>query len=240
MEPKKNPKVDPKRNSALYFQLGLAAIAILSYLAIELKTYEKDLSGLTKEVDNSFLDEDVPVTMQLNTPPPPPPPPPPAPEVIKIVEDKKEIKEVEIQSTETNQKEEIPEAKNIKVAEVEEPEVDVPFAIIEDVPLFPGCESVSKDKRKDCFQEKIQAHIKKNFSYHDAAIDAGHQGKVFVSFVIEKDGSVSIANMRAPYPTLEKEAKRIMSKLPKMTPGKQRGKPVRMTMSIPITFKLDQ
>jgi protein TonB len=240
MEPKKNPKVDPKRNSALYFQLGLAAIAILSYLAIELKTYEKDLSGLTKEVDNSFLDEDVPVTMQLNTPPPPPPPPPPAPEVIKIVEDKKEIKEVEIQSTETNQKEEIPEAKNIKVAEVEEPEVDVPFAIIEDVPLFPGCESVSKDKRKDCFQEKIQAHIKKNFSYPDAAVDAGHQGKVFVSFVIEKDGSVSIANMRAPYPTLEKEAKRIMSKLPKMTPGKQRGKPVRMTMSIPITFKLDQ
>ena len=77
MEPKKNLNVDPKRNSSLYFQLGLAAIAILSYLAIELKTYEKDLSGLTKEVDNSFLDEDVPVTMQLNTPPPPPPPPPP-------------------------------------------------------------------------------------------------------------------------------------------------------------------
>jgi protein TonB len=51
---------------------------------------------------------------------------------------------------------------------------------------------------------------------------------------------VTIANMRAPYPTLEKEASRIMSKLPKMIPGKQRGKPVRMTMSIPITFKLDQ
>ncbi|MEZ4838440.1 energy transducer TonB [Flavobacterium sp.] len=240
MEPKKNLNVDPKRNSSLYFQLGLAAIAILSYLAIELKTYEKDLSGLDKKVDNSFLDEDVPVTMQLNTPPPPPPPPPPAPEVIKVVEDKKEIKEVEIQSTETNQKEEVVKAEKVVVAEVEEPEVDVPFAIIEDVPLFPGCESVPKDKRKDCFQEKIQAHIKKNFSYPDAAIDAGHQGKVFVSFVIEKDGNVTIANMRAPYPTLEKEARRIMTKLPKMTPGKQRGKPVRMTMSIPITFKLDQ
>ncbi|HRE76203.1 MAG TPA: energy transducer TonB [Flavobacterium sp.] len=240
MEPKKNINVDPKRNSALYFQLGLAAIAILSYLAIELKTYEKDLSGLTKSVDNSFLDEDVPVTVQLNTPPPPPPPPPPAPEVIKIVEDKKEIKEVEIQSTETNQKEEVVKAEKVVVAEVEEPDVDVPFAIIEDVPLFPGCESVPKDKRKECFQDKIQAHIKKNFSYPDAAIDAGHQGKVFVSFVIEKDGSVTIANMRAPYPSLEKEAKRIMTKLPKMIPGKQRGKPVRMTMSIPITFKLDQ
>uniref|UniRef100_UPI002FD8B552 energy transducer TonB n=1 Tax=Flavobacterium sp. TaxID=239 RepID=UPI002FD8B552 len=170
----------------------------------------------------------------------PPPPPPPAPEVLKIVEDKKEIKEVEIQSTETNQKEEVVKAEKVVVAKEEEPDVDVPFAIIEDVPLFPGCENVAKEKRKDCFQEKIQAHIRKNFSYPEAAIDAGHQGKVFVSFVIEKDGSVSIANMRAPYPTLEKEAQRIMSKLPKMVPGKQRGKPVRMTMSIPITFKLDQ
>jgi protein TonB len=239
MEPKKNINVDPKRNSVLFFQLGLAAIAVLSYLAIELKTYEKDLSGLTKSVDNSFLDEDVPVTVQLNTPPPPPPPPPPAPEVIQVVEDKKEIKEVEIQSTETNQKE-VVEAKKVVVAEEVEEEVDVPFAIIEDVPLFPGCEKVSKDKRKECFQEKIQAHIKKNFSYPEAAIDAGHQGKVFVSFIIEKDGKVTIANMRAPYPTLEKEARRIMNKLPQMTPGKQRGKPVRMTMSIPITFKLDQ
>jgi protein TonB len=240
MEPKKNINVDPKRNSVLFFQLGLAAIAILSYLAIELKTYEKDLSGLTKTVDNSFLDEDVPVTVQLNNPPPPPPPPPPAPEIIQVVEDKKEIKEVEIQSTETNQKEEVVKAEKVVVAAVEEPDLDVPFAIIEDVPLFPGCEKVSRDKRKECFQEKIQAHIRKNFNYPDAAIDAGHQGKVFVSFIIEKDGRVTIANMRAPYPTLEKEARRIMNKLPQMTPGKQRGKPVRMTMSIPITFKLDQ
>jgi protein TonB len=239
MEPKKNPNVDPKRNSGLYFQLGLAAVVVLSYLAIELKTYEKDLTGLTSKVDDSFLDEEVPITQQLNQPPPPPPPPPPAPEIIKVVEDKKEIKEVEIQSTETNQKEEIVKAEKVVVAEEDEPEPDVPFAIIEDVPLFPGCENVPKEKRKECFQEKIQAHIKKNFQYPEAAIDAGHQGKVFVSFIIEKDGSVKIANMRAPYPTLEKEALRIMSKLPKMVPGKQRGKPVRMTMSIPITFKLD-
>ncbi|WP_321539469.1 hypothetical protein [Flavobacterium piscinae] len=72
----------------------MVAIAILSYLAIELKTYEKDLSGLDRKVDNSFLDEDVPVTVQLNTPPPPPPPPPPAPEVIKVVEDKKKLRKL--------------------------------------------------------------------------------------------------------------------------------------------------
>ena len=95
MEPKKNPNVDPKRNSAIFFQLGLAAIVVLTYFAIELKTYEKDLSGLTSKIDNSFLDEEVPITRQLNQPPPPPPPPPPAaPEIIKVVEDKKEIKAV--------------------------------------------------------------------------------------------------------------------------------------------------
>jgi protein TonB len=71
-------------------------------------------------------------------------------------------------------------------------------------------------------------------------MDAGIQGRVFVSFIIDKDGSVKIANLRGPDKSLEKEADRIMSKLPQMTPGKQRGKPVRMTMSIPITFKLDK
>ena len=239
MEPKKNPNVDPRRNSFLYFSLGLVAIMGLSYAAIEMRTYEKDLSGLTKKVDNSFLDEEVPMTQILNTPPPPPPPPPPpAPEIIKVVENKKEIKETVIQSTETNQKEKIVKAEKVVVAE-EEVEVDVPFAIIEDVPVFPGCENVAKDKRRDCFQEKIQNHIRKNFSYPEEAIERGVQGKVFVSFVIEKSGEISIANMRAPDKLLEKEAARIMNKLPKMTPGKQRGKPVRMTMSIPITFKLD-
>ncbi len=238
MEPKKNPKVDPRRNSFIYFSLGLMAMVVLSYMAIELKTYEKDLSGLTKKVDDSFLDEEVPMTQQLNVPPPPPPPPPPAPEIIKIVEDKKDIKETIIESTETNQREEVVKAEKVVVVE-DEVEVDVPFAIIEDVPIFPGCENVAKDKRRDCFNEKINQHIKKNFQYPESAMDAGQQGRVFVNFIIEKDGSITIANLRGPFPVLEKEAARIINKIPKLTPGKQRGKAVRVPFSIPITFKLD-
>jgi protein TonB len=238
MEPKKNPNVDPRRNSFIYFSLGLMAMVVLSYMAIELKTYEKDLSGLTKKVDDSFLDEEVPMTQQLNVPPPPPPPPPPAPEIIKIVEDKKDIKETIIESTETNQREEVVKAEKVVVVE-DEVEVDVPFAIIEDVPIFPGCENVAKDKRRDCFNEKINQHIKKNFQYPESAMDAGQQGRVFVNFIIEKDGSITIANLRGPFPVLEKEAARIINKIPKLTPGKQRGKAVRVPFSIPITFKLD-
>jgi periplasmic protein TonB len=238
MESKKNSNADPRRNSMLYTAVGLLAMCALSYSAIEMKTYDELAEAGTTKVDDSFLDEDVPVTLPPSNPPPPPPPPPPAPEVIKIVEDKKVIEEVKIQSTETNQQEEVKvvKAAEVKQAEVEEVEEDVPFTIIESVPMFPGCENTA-DKRA-CFQEKIQQHIVKNFRYPEAAQDAGIQGKVFVSFVIEKNGSISIANMRGPSPILEKEAKRIMEKMPVLTPGKQRGKPVRMTMSIPITFKL--
>ena len=117
-------------------------------------------------------------------------------------------------------------------------DVDVPFAVIEDVPIFPGCENVSKSKRRDCFQEKMNKHIVKNFRYPDIAQEMGIQGRVYVNFIISKDGSISNIRMRGPDKNLEKEAQRIISKLPKMTPGKQRGRPVRVPFSIPITFRL--
>ncbi len=238
MKPKKNPNVDPKRNSFLNFQIGLVSVLLLTYLAIEYKSYAKDIEVLSMAIDDAFLDEEVPMTQQLNTPPPPPPPPPPAaPEIIKVVKDDEKIVETKMKSTETNQNE------IIKVAEVveveEEVEVDVPFAVIEDVPIFPGCEKEPKNKRRDCFQEKIIEHIKKHFTYPDIAKDMGIQGRVNVMFTIDKDGSISNIRKRGPDANLEKEAERIISKLPKMTPGKQRGKPVRVPFSVPITFKLN-
>ena len=123
----------------------------------------------------------------------------------------------------------------------EEVEVDVPFAIIEDVPLFPGCEGVAKDKRKDCFQEKIQAHIRKNFQYPEAALDAGHQGKVFVSFVIEKDGSITDVKLLREFvkcPECDKEAMRVVQAMPKWIPGIQYGRAVKVQFNIPIKFNL--
>lgn len=122
--------------------------------------------------------------------------------------------------------------------EEEYDDVDVPFAVIEDVPIFPGCEKVKKSKRRDCFQEQMNKHIRKNFRYPEIAQEMGIQGRVYVNFVIGKDGNISNIRMRGPDKNLENEANRIISKLPKMTPGKQRGKAVRVPFSIPITFKL--
>ena len=233
MQPKKNPKADLNKNRNLYFVMGLTLVLGVTWGAIEFKTYEKvfDLAALDMLEDD---DEDIPITEQLKTPPPPPPPPP-APEVIEVVEDEEEVEETVIESTETDQDEII-----IEEIEVEEEfeDIDVPFAVIEDVPIFPGCESVAKSQRRACFQDKINQHIRRNFRYPEIAQEMGIQGRVYVNFIIAKDGSITNIRMRGPDKNLENEAQRIISRLPKMTPGKQRGRAVRVPFSIPITFRL--
>ncbi|MCH1453353.1 MAG: energy transducer TonB [Flavobacteriaceae bacterium] len=235
MLPKKNPKVDLNKNSTTYFLLGLVLVLFLTWRAIEIKTYERDI-----ELDRLSVledeEEDVPITDMKITPPPPPPPPPPAPQVIEVVEDEEEVEETVIESTETDQ-EEIIEVEDVAI-EDDFDEVDVPFAVIEDVPVFPGCERVAKSKRRECFQDKINIHIRKNFRYPEIAQEMGIQGRVYVNFIISRDGSIIDIRMRGPDKNLEKEAERIISKLPKMIPGKQRGRPVRVPFSIPITFRL--
>lgn len=235
MLPKKNPKVDLNKNSTTYFLLGLVLVLFLTWRAIEIKTYERDI-----ELDRLSVledeEEDVPITDMKITPPPPPPPPPPAPQVIEVVEDEEEVEETVIESTETD-KEEIIEVEDVAI-EDDFDEVDVPFEVIEDVPVFPGCERVAKSKRRECFQDKINIHIRKNFRYPEIAQEMGIQGRVYVNFIISRDGSIIDIRMRGPDKNLEKEAERIISKLPKMIPGKQRGRPVRVPFSIPITFRL--
>ena len=234
MQSKKNEKVDLTKNSSLYFVIGLATILFISWQAIEWKTYEKDLYGYEALNVDDEDDEEIPITEQLKTPPPPPPPPPPAPEVIEVVEDEEEVEETVIESTETNEDE------IVEIVEVEEEydDVDVPFAVIEDVPIYPGCEKVSKSERRNCFQEKMNKHIRKNFRYPEIAQEMGIQGRVYVNFIIAKDGQITNIRMRGPDKNLEKEAQRIIAKLPNMIPGKQRGRPVRVPFSIPITFRL--
>jgi protein TonB len=222
MQPKKNEKVDLSKNSSLYFVIGLSLILLISWQAIEWKTYDKSLYGyeaLNVEDDD---DEEIPITEQIKTPPPPPPPPPPAPEIIEVVEDEEEVEETVIESTETNE-DEIIEVEEVEIEE-EFDDVDVPFAVIEDVPIFPGCEKVKKSERRNCFQDRMNKHIRKNFRYPEIAQEMGIQGRVYVNFIISKDGSITNIRMRGPDKNLEKEAQRIISKLPTMIPGKQRGR----------------
>ena len=233
MELKKNPKADINQNSGLYFVIGLAVVMLVVWRALEYKKYDKTNDyDIALNVEDQ-LDEEVPMTEQLKTPPPPPPPA--APEVIEVVEDEEEVEETVIESTETSQEEEVIEIDDVEVEEIDE-DITVPFAVIEDVPVFPGCEGSSN--KKACFQEMMQKHIRKNFRYPEIAQEMGVQGRVNVMFVIQKDGSIGGIRMRGPDKNLEAEALRIINKLPNMTPGKQRGRPVKVPFSIPITFRL--
>ncbi|GAA4234842.1 hypothetical protein GCM10022291_15250 [Postechiella marina] len=237
MELKKNPKANVGRNSSLYFAIGLALMLFLTNYAINYKTYDKaviDIGMLDMEEE---LEEEIPLTEQLQTPPPPPPPPA-APEVIEIVEDEEEVEETVIESTETDQEEEIVEVEEIEVAEIEE-DIEVPFSVIENVPVFPGCEKGSNAKKKACMSEKISKFVNRKFNT-ELASDLGLSGRqrINVIFKISKTGAITGIRARAPHPGLEKEAARVIGMLPKMKPGKQRGKAVTVPYSLPIIFQV--
>ncbi|WP_115462405.1 energy transducer TonB [Winogradskyella aurantiaca] len=238
MEVKKNPKADVGRNSSLYFAVGLNVMLVLTYFGLEHKTYERTDTQMDILMMADQIEEDIPITnIEL---PPPPPPKVVVTEAITIVEDVEEIEETAIESTEITQDDAIEErvvaVEDVEVEEVEE-DIEVPFAVIESVPVFPGCKG-NNDQLRACFQRKMQEHLQKNFRYPEVAAEMGIKGKVFVFFLIDKNGNVSRIQSRGPDRMLEVEAERIISKLPKMEPGKQRNKPVGVPYSLPINFQL--
>ncbi|MHA7843673.1 MAG: energy transducer TonB [Winogradskyella sp.] len=241
MELKKNPRANVGRNSSLYFAVGLNVMLLLTYLGLEHKTYETDTIKADILMMTEQLEEDIPITT-INIPPPPPPPKQLVTEVITVVEDVAEVEETFVESSEVGQDDVIEErvvsVEEVEVEEVEE-DIEVPFAVIEKVPQFPGCTG-NNAELKACFQEKMQEHLQKHFRYPDAAAELNIQGRVFVFFLIDKHGKVSKIQTRGPDKLLETEASRIISLLPKMEPGKQRNKPVGVPYSIPINFKLQE
>lgn len=242
MKPKKNPNVAVGRNSSLYFAIGLNVMLLVTYLTLDYKTFEKSNSVIEKVYMEDLFEEDIPIT-DLNMPPPPPPPVLTAPETITIVEDTKEIEETVIESTETSQDEKI-EERIVDVSEVEvedvAEDVSVPFSVVEKVPVFPGCSGSTNDDLKACFSKKINNHIVKNFKYPQAALELEIYGKVYVLFTIDKNGNVTNIKSRGPDRMLENEAERIISLLPQMKPGLQRGNPVSVPYSIPINFQIQK
>jgi protein TonB len=237
MKVKKNPKADLNRDSGLYFVIGLTIVLFLTWRALEYKSYDSVQDEIVQLFDTDNLDEDVPKTEIIITAPPPPPPA--APEVIEVIEDTEEVEETVIESTEISQETVIAEvdldASDINLEEEEE-EIVVPFAIIEEVPVFPGCENATD--KKACFNEMVQKHVQKNFKYPKTAEELGIEGRVFVQFVIGRDGNIAKIRTRGPDPSLEKEAHRIIATLPQMIPGRQRKRPVSVPYSIPINFRL--
>lgn len=238
MEPKKNPQLDLSRNSLLYFFVGMTLVLLMAYLALEWKTYYNDDSwdvGVL-QTDEDLIEDATIVKIKLPDPPKPKIQTPPK---IEIKDDDENVVETVIESNDIDQDTEIAPVESIEVADNDIPE-EIPFVLIENAPVFPGCENEKTEKEKrTCFQEQMLRHIRKNFRYPEIAQEMGLQGRVSVIFTVQKDGSIGNVRLKGPHESLEKEAARIISKLPKLQPGKQRGTAVKVPYAIPITFKLN-
>jgi protein TonB len=236
---KKYKKARLSPYSQLFFQLGLILALVIIYILIEWKTIDRYVGEFSSVDVQSEEILDIPITERILEVKPPPPPPP-APEKIEIVANEKDIEETVLESTETDQSERIivEDLNNIEeIIEEEEVEKDIPFAIIEEPPVYPGCTGTKAQKKK-CLQSKITDLVSKKFNTslaQDLGLSPGKK-KVYVQFRIDKTGNIVNVRARGPHKRLEKEAIRVIQLLPQMTPGKQRTRPVSVSYTLPITL----
>ncbi|MDE0771405.1 MAG: energy transducer TonB [Salibacteraceae bacterium] len=224
MDNKKNPSVDLEKRKGLLFQVGMVFALGLVLVSFEWAIFDKtnsDLGSLNLDIEE---EEMIPLTQQT-PPPPPPPPPPPQTTIIDIVEDDEEIEdELEIDDTEAD------EDTEIQMQEIEEEEEYVEleiFTIVEENAQFPGGESA------------MNKFLGENLKYPKMAQDAGIQGIVYVTFVVEPSGIItSIKILRGLGGGCDDAAVNAIKKMPKWNAGKQRGKAVRVQFNLPVRFRL--
>lgn len=229
MEIKKSPKADLERGKTMSILMGFVVGLAVLFVGFEWSDQDIKIATASEGVADIIAEEEVEITRQ--DAPPPPPPPPPAPvvtEVLNVVEDDVQLDQQDILSSEDNQKvAQVATYTPPAVVEEEEESAQQIFTVVEEMPLFPGGDG------------ELLKFIAKSIKYPVIAQENGIQGRVICSFVINRDGAVVDAEvMRGVDPSLDKEALRVIGTMPKWKPGKQRGKPVRVKYTVPITFRL--
>ncbi|CAH8281391.1 protein TonB [Mariniflexile fucanivorans] len=232
-----------RKNSSLYFQIGLIICLLAAYGLLEMKfettipkvadrlppdeVYMADVTVFKPEV--VVVDE--PVKQKTSTP------------------DTNDYKEV------TNETPDVfidepakPTATvtqpfitgNLKLVDKPKDDANVRFETIEFVPVYPGCENKkTNDEKRKCMSDKITQLIQKKFNTNLGS-ELGLSGKqvIHTQFKIDKTGHVNEIQVRGPHPELEKEAARVINIIPEMTPGKQRDKNVGVIYTLPIVFEV--
>jgi len=244
MQIKKYPNALLENYSRVFIQLGLVLSLFIVYEFLQMKSYPrevKELVGTLVAIDDSEqivefkpIEIEIKKTTQKLIP-----------DRILKVDNEVEIEESIIESTETDESQAVVVDENVveNIVDIEEEEVvveDVPFMIIEKVPIFPGC-SGNNNELRDCFSTQISKFVASKFNADlasDLGLDPGSIQRIFVIFKIDKNGNIVDIKARAPHIRLQEEAIRVVSLLPKMTPGKQRGRPVGVKYSLPITFQV--
>ncbi len=229
MEIKKSPKADLEKGKTMNVLMGMIVGLAVMFVGFEWSSREITIAQ-DEGVADVIAEEEVEITRQEDAPPPPPPPPAPAvAEVLTVVEDDVQLDDVDILSSEDDASTAQVQTYTppAVVEEEEEESAQQIFTVVEEMPEFPGG------------QGALLQYLSKSIKYPVIAQENGIQGRVSCSFVVEKDGSVTdVQVLRGVDPSLDKEAIRVITAMPKWKPGKQRGKPVRVKYTVPVTFRL--
>lgn len=230
MEVKKSPKASLENKKLLFTEIGLVAALGILYGAFEWSSKENDVAMLA---DNTQVQiEDEMIAIQNETPPPPPETPkiPVLSDQIDIIDDNIKLDDDLFMNLEddANLGVEIMDYKEVEVVEEVVEEEAIPFQLVEEKPSFNGGDA-----------NEFSKWVNSKLVYPEIAKENGVQGRVTLSFTVEKDGSVTnVRVLRGVDPSLDDEAVRVVKSSPKWKPGKQRDRTVKVTYTFPVIFQL--
>ncbi len=246
MNPQQEHRNDKlQKSSVLFLQLGLVLALFFVYTALEFESIKKEFPLAEGVLDEPLftITPDIIFSVERKVQKSPEKPPQSVSTEIftKIPDEEPTIEEIlkpidpVIELTIGNQIDILPNGDT----DIEYTPNDIDFKILEDAPIFPGCEGLEKEASKACFTTEISKFVSRKFNTDIAEIlNISGKQRIWVEFKIDKTGAVTDIKARSPYKTLEKEAIRVVKKLPQMTPGKQRTKPVNVKYVLPIIFQV--
>ncbi|MFC4665607.1 energy transducer TonB [Falsiporphyromonas endometrii] len=232
MEIKKSPKADLEKGKFLSFLLGLVLALSIVYVFLELRSYDEIEVQVQDKLNIADIDDAPVVEDPQQQEEQPEPEEAPVQEVqlpdeFKVVDNSQKVEKVSLVSADQDRQLPPPPPVVVKPVQKEEEDDRQIFVVVEENPEFPGGAG------------ELMKWLSKNVRYPEAAIENNVSGRVIVQFVVEKDGSATdVKVVRGVDPSLDKEAIRVVSNMPKWKPGKQRGKPVRTRFTLPVVFQL--
>ena len=249
---KKNPNLQLEKFSNVFMQIGLVLVLFVVYISLE---YASEIVAIpTPESDSKVvkkIDFDKPFDFDIEKPKPKYKPKDVQPKIKQTLADKVDIVDntneteetvIDVTPEKTNDLDEFLQSHTMKEDDFINPD-DEPtsFNSVQVIPIFKGCEGLSKEASKKCFDTKMKRLVQRYFDAsiaEDLGLSSGKK-RIFTEFIIDKDGNVSVSRINAPHKALEKEAIKIVSKIPQFTPGEQNGKKVKVKYMLPITFMVE-
>ncbi|HOO69078.1 MAG TPA: energy transducer TonB [Bacteroidales bacterium] len=229
MKTKKSPKADLENKRVLFIEIGLVIALSIVLGAFEYKTYDRNVSMITADIQQIIEEEQIPITMETPPPPPEAPKTPVLSDAIEIVDDDIVIEEDIFIETEDDASFAVEIRDYIEYEEEEAvEEEEIPLAIVEEKPSFMGGD-------ENTFTKWVHERI----IYPEVAKENGIQGRVVLTFIVDADGYVkNVTVLRGVDPSIDKEAVRVVSSSPRWKPGRQRDRNVRVRYNFPLNFQL--